>query len=234
MRRRTGFLAVALLALGACSRPHLQEPPWPAPTPLNRPAPAARGPQQPTSLWSEDAALTRLYRDHRAFAVGDLVTVIVVETAEASREASTDVSRQTDVSAGVSSFLGMPQHYGLPDLYKSGGFRPSVGASTENSFQGSGATKQKDVLRMRVTARVVDVLEDGNLVIEGRRQVEVNRDTQYLFVRGIVRPKDISADNTVSSIALADAQILYGGDGLIASQQKPGWMYRVLDAVWPF
>ncbi len=227
-------LGATLVVAAGCSRPYLEEPSWPPATPLNRSASAAKQPGQPTSLWSSRAPLTRVYRDHRAFAVGDLVTVIVVETAEAQRESSTDLSRKTDVSAGVTSFLGMPTHYGLPNLYRSGGFRPSVGATTENSFQGSGTTKQKDVLRMRVTARVVDVLEDGNLVIEGRRQVQVNRDTQYLYVRGIVRPKDISAENTVSSIALADAQILYGGRGMLASQQRPGWMYRVLDAVWPF
>ncbi len=229
-------LWIGLLALAAagCSRPYLEEPPWPAPTPLARAPEAESAPRQSTSLWRDGAPLSRMYRDHRAFAVGDLVTVIVVETSEARRESSTDVSRDTKVSAGVSSFLGMPSHYGLPDLYKSGGFQPSVAATTANGFKGSGATKQKDVLRMRVTARVVNVLDDGNLVIEGRRQVNVNHDTQYLFVRGIVRPRDISAENTVSSVALADAQILYGGRGLIASQQRPGWMYRILDAVWPF
>ncbi len=231
---RWAVWCVVAVFLGGCSRPYLAEPPWPPPTPLARAPGDGGAPAQPTSLWRESAPLARLYRDHRAFAVGDLVTVIVIESAEATREASTDVSRDTQVSAGVSSFLGMPSHYGLPDLYRSGGFSPTVGAKTSNSFKGSGATKQRDELKMRVTARVVHVLDDGNLVIEGRRQVKVNDDTQYLYVRGIVRPQDISADNTVSSIALADAQILYGGKGLVASQQRPGWMYRILDAVWPF
>ena len=160
--------------------------------------------------------------------------MIVVESSEASREASTDVKRDTGVSVGIGAMLGAPTDLGLSHLYGKNGFDPTIKADTANSFKGEGTTKRKDVLRTRVAARVVSILEDGNLVIEGRRQVKVNEETQYLFVRGIARPEDISRDNTVLSQALADGQILYGGSGLLASQQKPGWLYRVLDAVWPF
>lgn len=225
---------LAAAALAGCSTPYLEEPPWPPATPVARPAEETRRPHQSTSLWVDSSPLTQVLQDQRARQVGDLVTVLVIESSEASREASTGVSRDTGVSAGVSSFLGMPSHYGLPDLYKSGGFSPEVSASTSNSFQGSGTTKRKDLLRTQVAARVVQVLDDGNLVVEGRRQVKVNEETQYLYVRGIARPTDITPDNTIPSPALADAQILYGGSGLLASQQRPGWMYRILDAVWPF
>jgi flagellar L-ring protein precursor FlgH len=220
-------------ALG-CATAALEEPPWPAPTPIVRPVDAAPVPLRPTSLWHEGAPLTGVYDDRRARRLGDLVTVLVVESSEASREASTDVSRDTSVAASVGAFLGAPTHLGLEHLYGKQGFDPSVRASTANSFKGEGTTKRKDVLRTRVSARVVNILEDGNLVVEGRRQVKVNEETQYLFVRGIARPIDIAPDNTIASTALADGQILYGGSGLLASQQKPGWLYRALDAVWPF
>lgn len=224
---------LALLVVGCAGR-NLQDPPWPAPTPLaprTGPAPQA---YQATSLWADGAGLTRVYSDRRARDVGDLVTVLVVESSEASREASTGMARDSSVSAGVNAMLGAPTHFGLDKLYGSTGLEPKIEASTGNSFSGSGSTKRKDVLRTRVAARVVNVLEDGNLVLEGRRQVDVNEETQHLFVRGIARPTDITPDNTITSVALADAQILYGGTGVISSQQSPGWLYRIVDAVWPF
>ncbi len=228
------LLALLSLTLVGCAGWRPQEPPWSAPTPLaprTGPAPQV---YQATSLWADGAGLTRVYSDRRAREVGDLVTVLVVESSEASREASTGMSRDSSMSAGVSAFLGAPTSFGLNKLYGSAGLDPKIEASTGNSFTGSGNTKRKDVLRTRLAARVVNVLEDGNLVLEGRRQVEVNEETQHLFVRGIARPADITPDNTVSSVALADAQILYGGTGVLSSQQSPGWLYRIVDAVWPF
>ncbi len=229
------LVLLVLLALGAavggCARPYVrEEPPWPAPTPLDRTEVGSQGPYQATSLWSDSASLTRAFDDHRARRVGDLVTVLVVEVSEAKREATTGVSRDTGVSAQVNTFLGSDLTTGDPGSF----FEPKISASTGNSFKGSGSTQHKDVLRTRVAARVVHVLEDGSLVVEGRRQVKVHSDTQYLFVRGIARPADITTDNTVLSTALADAQILYEGEGLVANQQRPGWMYQVLDVVWPF
>jgi len=228
-------LTALLAALAAgCSGPYIEEPPWPAPTPLAKVEKRVAEPVKSASLWTEDAPLTRAYQDKRAKEIGDLVMVIVIESSEASREASTDVSRDSQVDAGISGVLGMPEDLGLSHLYGSAGFKPSIGASSNNSFKGSGSTKQKDVLRTRVAARIVNILDDGNLVIEGRRQVRVHKDTQYLFVRGIARPEDISNANTVASAALADAQIIYSGEGLVSDQQRPGWMYRIVDAVWPF
>jgi flagellar L-ring protein precursor FlgH len=217
---------VAACVAGCAAGPYREEPPWPAPTPI---APAARVPERPvqtTSLWVDASRLTLAYEDRRARQVGDLVTVIVTESSEASREATTDISRDSSVSAEISNLAGINLNRG--------GFEPKLGASTGNSFKGSGSTTRKDVLRTRVAARVVQVLEDGNLILEGRRQVQVNEETQYLFVRGIARPTDISPDNTVTSTDLADAQVLYGGRGLVSSQQRPGWLYRVAEAVWPF
>lgn len=228
--RRAIWIPILAFAAAGCSHAHLQEPPWPPPTPIARASVEGVESKQSTSLWSDNSPLTRAFEDNRARYVGDLVTVLVVETSEARREASTGVSRDTSVSAQVNTFLGSDLSTGDPGEF----FEPKVSASTANSFSGSGTTKHKDVLRTQVAARVAQVLEDGNLVIEGRRQVKVHNDTQYLYVRGIARPVDISAENIVVSTALADAQILYGGSGLLANQQRPGWMYRVLDVVWPF
>jgi len=224
MNRPLLLLAAALVASG-CSLYAVKEPPWPEPTPV-APAPErVRAPRQSTSLWADGSPLTGAYDDQRARGIGDVVTVLVVESSEASREASTDLSRDAALDASVGAFLGSS-----PSALD----KAKVQASTANSYKGAGSTKRKDLLRTRVAARVVNVLDDGNLVIEGRRQVQVNTENQYLFVRGIARPTDIAPDNTIASVALADAQIQYGGKGDIANQQRPGWMYRALDYVWPF
>ncbi|MBI5017392.1 MAG: flagellar basal body L-ring protein FlgH [Deltaproteobacteria bacterium] len=230
---RVGVLVLIAFATAGCST-HVAVPPWPEPTPIAPAPPAVRAPVQSTSLWADGAPLTGAYNDNRARRVGDVVTVLVVESSAASREASTDLSRGSSVDASVSAMLGAPMTFGLDHLYGSGGFDPSVKAGTKNSFKGQGTTTRKDQLRSTVAARVVNVLDDGNLVVEGRRQVTVNEENQFLFVRGIARPSDISPENSITSIALADAQILYGGRGDLADQQKPGWLGRIVSAVWPF
>lgn len=188
-----------------------------------------------TSLWHKNAELTRAYDDHRARRIGDLVTVIVSEKSEASRQASTNLGHDASVDAEVTGLLGAPTHMGLPGLWGKGkDFSPSVGAGTSNSFSGSGTTSRKESLTTMVAARVLEILPDGNFLVEGRREVSVNDETQFLYVRGIARPVDISPYNTISSSALADAEILYDGTGAITSAQRPGWMYRLLSTIWPF
>ena len=85
-----------------------------------------------------------------------------------------------------------------------------------------------------VAARVVNVLPDGLLRIEGARQTKVNNETQYLVVAGLIRSRDVASDNSVLSTQIADAQISYYGEGVIADKQKPGWLTRLLDNIWPF
>ena len=78
------------------------------------------------------------------------------------------------------------------------------------------------------------MLPNGNLVVEGRRRVQVNYETQIMIIRGIVRPRDVDADNTVLSTQIADAEIIYAGEGVISEKQKPGWLSRGVDKTWPF
>ncbi len=81
---------------------------------------------------------------------------------------------------------------------------------------------------------MVDVLANGNLLIEGRRNVKVNNEDQIIVLEGTVRPKDISAENMVNSAQIADARITYSGKGIISDRQKPGWLMNIVDYVWPF
>jgi len=78
------------------------------------------------------------------------------------------------------------------------------------------------------------VMENGNLVIEGRRQLTVNSEDQFIIMTGFIRPEDITAENTIYSQYIADARIIFTGDGVINDKMRPGWMTRVVDWVWPF
>ncbi len=85
-----------------------------------------------------------------------------------------------------------------------------------------------------LTARVIHVFANGYLVIRGTREVRVNNETQYIFVQGVIRPEDISSTNIILSTYIADARIEMSGSGSVSDKQRPGWMMRILDYVWPF
>jgi len=109
-----------------------------------------------------------------------------------------------------------------------------INANTKNDFEGSGETTRNGFLTATITARVVDVLGNGNLAIEGKREVVINEEKREILVQGIVRPRDLDYNNSVASSLIADAKIIYTGVGIVSEKQKPGWMARIVDAVWPF
>lgn len=235
MKRITAAVSLLLLALvasGCASNLH-PEPKFPpisaVPeiTPKSAPRAALDG-----SLWNDsDAAQNFLFLDNRARNVNDVVTVIISETPTATQKADTQTARQSSPSASISKVLGLDftkhnyLHMGSP---------PTIAASVNNSFKGSGSTDRSGSVLATISARVVQVLPNGNLVIRGQRAITINRETQYITLSGIVRPTDIDKDNTVQSARIADAQISYTGKGVLADQQGPGWLSRILDKIWPF
>lgn len=186
------------------------------------------------SIWQ--ASSVSLTEDGKARRIGDIVTIIVTETASASKEAATATGRTSELSAGVPAFMGLESAGVL--LNNLGGANANlsklVDASASSKFDGSGSTSRKESLSATITAKVIDVLPNGNLKIEGRRNVKVNNEDQIVTVRGTIRQRDISAENTINSIFIADAQISYSGEGIISDRQKPGWLMNVIDVLWPF
>ena len=184
------------------------------------------------SLYSESTTVN-FFRDLKAYRVGDIVTVNVVESSSASKEAATTLGKDSNISAGISALLGW--EYSVPHNQKNA-FSPSsmIGAKTAHSFKGSGQTTRKENLTAQISARVVQVLPNGDLAIRGSREVAVNYEKQFIILEGIIRPSDISTDNTVLSSYIADARISYTGKGVVSEKQKPGWMSRILTHVWPF
>ncbi|MDD2366566.1 MAG: flagellar basal body L-ring protein FlgH [Desulfuromonadaceae bacterium] len=182
------------------------------------------------SIWQSSSA--GLTDDLKARRRGDTLTIVISEVASASKASKTDTSRGSEISAGIPNFMGLEgskvaSQY-LADLSK------LISASNASKFSGSGSTSRDESLKATITARVVDVLPNGNLLIEGRRNIKVNNEDQEIVLEGTVRPRDVAQDNTVNSIYVADAKISYSGRGIISDQQSPGWLMSILDKVWPF
>ncbi|HEY5512514.1 MAG TPA: flagellar basal body L-ring protein FlgH [Geomonas sp.] len=180
------------------------------------------------SLWQ--ASSTGLAEDLKARRRGDIITVVISEQASASKQASTGTKRGTSMSAGMPNLLGLEKTplKSWVDLDK------LLNLSFDSKFDGSGTTSRQENLQATISAKVVEVIGNGNFLIEGRRNVKVNNEDQVIVLTGMVRSRDVSADNTISSALIADAKITYSGKGIISDRQKPGWLMNVLDAVWPF
>lgn len=190
------------------------------------------------SLWRNKASL---YEDKKARRVNDLVTIIINETTTAQKKASTSASRDSSTNYGLDTFFGMNTDFNIHNLplikgfYKAGNvFSPSVKGSAQSDFKGDGDTARTGKITGTITAKVVEVLPNGNLVIESRKEIFVNNEKEILVLRGIIRPDDISQSNTILSQYVADAQIFLVGEGTIGDKQSQGWLVRILDKIWPF
>ena len=238
----TGIVALIIAAclLSGCAAPSVlhseaptetkntqtvQSPQHPlTPMPLNRPAVG--------SLWVDNGSLGTMFINAKARNVGDIVTIKIVETSSASNKATTDADRSTSLSVGLNSFFNLEDRFSSSSKF----FNPfaPVESSYGSDFGGSGATARSGALNAYITARIVQILPNGNLIIEGNREVRVNNENQVITLTGTVRPRDISAQNVIQSTYIADAKISYSGSGIVNDQQRPGWLTRILDNVWPF
>ncbi|GBE01020.1 flagellar L-ring protein precursor [bacterium BMS3Bbin06] len=186
----------------------------------------------PGSIYVERASL---FEDRRARRLNDLVTVLIVENVSGSKKAETKTGRDSSLDAGVKGFFGAPLDLNLSNLYgKGNALSPSVSSSIKNDFAGTGTTSRQGTLTGTITARVIDVLPNGNLVIESRKEITLNFEKQVLVLKGIIRPEDISTNNTIESTRIALSRIFLVGEGVIDNKQSPGWLGGVIDRVWPF
>jgi flagellar L-ring protein precursor FlgH len=188
------------------------------------------------SLWQDGGPLSELFINPKAKNIGDIVTIKIVESSSASNSATTSTGRDSSVSMGVDKLFGLEDRYAAASTVKPHPFfNPfaKLTGTVANSFDGTGATTRSGDLTAYITARVTKVLPNGNLEIEGTREVTVNSEEQTISLSGIIRPRDISPDNVILSTYISDAKIAYSGSGIINDRQRPGWMARILDWVWP-
>jgi flagellar L-ring protein precursor FlgH len=171
------------------------------------------------------------YSDVKASRVGDIVTISVVESAQASKNATTSAGRDSSLEAaweGVFETLAN-------NFVVNGTPIPNYNAiNFNNAFQGRGQTTRASSMTAYLTARVVHVFPNNQMVIRGAREVRTNNETQYIFVQGVIRPEDISSNNIILSTYIADARIELTGYGVVSDVQNPGWMTRALNWIWPF
>jgi flagellar L-ring protein precursor FlgH len=184
----------------------------------------ARGNRPQGDEW---AWMTGLTLDRRARAMNDLITIRVVESIAGSGTA--DAALAKDGKAAVS----VPKLFGLETLLPSA-MDPAalVAGKTSTEFQGSGSTTRAGELTALMTARVSDVLPNGDLVVEGVREIEINGDRQIVVLSGVVRPADIAPNNVVLSTSIGQLSIRYFGRGLIKDNLQPGWLIRILNKVF--
>jgi len=187
------------------------------------------------SIWPGETSRNSFFQDLRARNVGDTVTVIISEKTSATKEATTSTSRASSNDIAIKKFLGLPLKFGMSDFLGQGQpFKPELASNYDSAFDGAGTTTRSGQFTASITARVVEVLLNGNLVIEGKKDTILNNEHQYLVLSGIIRPEDLNVDNQVDSKLISDARIEYSGRGVLADEQRPGWMIRILDNVWPF
>jgi flagellar L-ring protein precursor FlgH len=171
--------------------------------------------------------MTGLLGDLRARRLNDLVTVHVIESVSALGSADSSLDKSSSASASLSSFFGLESK--MPTWLDPTGLA-SLGANTD--FQGSGSTTRTAALSAVITARVAEVLPNGDLALEGVREIDINGDRQVLVLTGIVRVADIGPGNVVPSTALGQMRIRYFGKGLIKDNLSPGWLVRVLNKIF--
>lgn len=157
-----------------------------------------------------------LTSDLRAATVGDVLTILVLEDAQASNTAQTSEDRRSDLRTGVQG------------SYNRFGFQVGGGFQSGSLFRGRGETSRAERIRAQLTAQVIALDSLGNLVVEGQRTTRINGEEQRIRIRGKVRPLDILPDNTVPSYALAELVLIYEGDGTVSRAQEPGLIGRLL------
>jgi flagellar L-ring protein precursor FlgH len=194
------------------------------------------------SLWQVHNSLNVMFMDYKARSIGDIVTVEIDESAEASNEANTETGRTSSLEAGIDKLFGLEdwwQNQILPklgdDFPKIDPFgNPSVKGNLKSKFSGDGATTRSGTLSAFITCRVVEVMPNGNLKIVGTREVMVNNENQLIILSGTIRPRDISDENVIRSTFISGAKIAYSGSGIVDDRQRPGWLANLLNNVWPF
>lgn len=185
----------------------------------------------PGSLWRGNAR--SFFGDPRAANVGDILTVNIDISDRAQVSNQTNQSRTNDTDSNLTSFFGGEAALGqfFNDAVDPASLA-SFGSST--ATQGSGSVNRSESISLTAAAIVVEVLWNGNMIVQGRQEVRINNEVRELLISGIVRPQDIEPDNTIDHTKIAEARVSYGGRGHISDMQRPPIGQELYNLLWPF
>jgi flagellar L-ring protein precursor FlgH len=225
---RLSFAAIAAVSLIALAASPLEaakknkrdvERDYYTPTIAPPAAPPANG-----SIFQASMGYTPLTSGARATAVGDIVTIVLVERTQASKSTSADTARNGSIG------LTPPTTGILSKLFSAS----DVAAGGQNSFTGKGAASQSNALTGEITVTVAQVYPNGTMLVKGEKALTLNRGDEFIQISGLVRQADIAPDNRIASTRVADAKIIYKGKGEIANASRQGWLQRFFSAISPF
>jgi len=222
------FLLILFVSIG-CATPAKKLPTHPKPYVYEEPES-----QKPSdgSLWIDGVGL---FEDRKARRLNDILTIEIFERTSGSDMADTSTKKETTYKAGIEQFFGSSESKFFGNLIDNSPFKPvAIDTNYNKKFEGKGSTTQAGELIGKITAKVVSVQPNGNLVIDSRKEITINNEKQIVVLQGIVRTDDISPDNTISSYKIADAKLYYVGHGIVTEQQSSGVLGRIIDQLWPF
>jgi flagellar L-ring protein precursor FlgH len=181
------------------------------------------------SIYDPDQGPMNMIADKTARRPGDLITVLIVETQNVRNEETSELRRSTTLDYALDNFDIDPDAFDP---------LPGLAASSQDNFNGTANYEKKGQLKARITALVMDVLPNGNLVIKGRREIRIDYETKVIEFSGVVRRYDVQADNTILSELVADARVSYSGEGALTDTTNRvglgGWLHRAIVWLWPF
>ena len=194
--------------------------------------------QQQTGSIYQSGYDIAFFEDLRARRIGDILTIQLSEETNASKSSKTEHDRTQETTIANPTILGAAPQFSVPgvlplSITEDNTFDTNIESS--NAFEGESDSEQSNSLEGDITVTVADVFPNGNLLVRGEKRLNLNQGNEYIKISGIVRPVDIAADNTVPSTKVADATIIYNGDGAGADANKIGWIARFfISAVFPF
>jgi len=202
-----------------------------------RAAMAARQPSRQAAFYEQgslwQSGPTSLFGDRRAARLGDILTVIIDIDDEAQLQNTTSRSRSSGENLAIAELLGLNTLL-ESQIFGEGNLDPALGISSSSTTDGTGTVRRNETVMLRIAATVVEVLPNGHLVVRGTQEVRVNYELRDLQVAGIIRPEDISRQNTISYDKMAGARILYGGRGQISDAQQPRYGQQIIEILAPF
>lgn len=185
------------------------------------------------SLWPDEGQGADLFRDVRAYQAMDVITIAIKENSQGKKKAETTAKGKFSLSAGIESLLGIETKDWAAN---NTALDPTslIKAATDNDFKGTGETKREGSLTGNISAVIMEVLPNGVLRIEGTKIMSMNDEEEIMVLSGLVRPRDVDAQNQVDSSRIANMRIDFYGRGVLGEQQTPGWGARLFEYIWPF